>query len=114
MAASTIRNVLTIGTHIDKLCNMKTFRWNDEKNKTLQRERDLSFEQVVYYIDSDCVLDIIMHPNQNKYRNQRVYIILMNDYVYLVPFIDKDDERFLKTIIPSRKFTKLYREGKIK
>jgi len=62
----------------------------------------------------DCVIDIIKHPNQIKYNNQKVYILLIQDYVYLIPFVDTNDERFLKTIIPSRKFTKLYLEGKLK
>jgi hypothetical protein len=94
--------------------NMKTFTWEQEKNKKLKKERDVSFEQVVFLIENDCVIDIIKHPNQLKYSNQSVYIILIQDYVHLVPFVDSQNERFLKTIIPSRKFTKLYKEGKLK
>ena len=93
---------------------MKSFKWNEEKNKELKKERNVSFEQVVFYIENDCVIDIIRHPNQVKYSNQRVYILSIQDYIYLVPFVDYENERFLKTIIPSRKFTKLYREGKLK
>ncbi len=93
---------------------MKTFKWNEEKNKILKKERKVSFEQVVFFIENDCVIDIIRHPNQVKYRNQRVYILSIQDYIYLVPFVDNENERFLKTIIPSRKFTKLYREGKLR
>lgn len=93
---------------------MKAFKWNDEKNKTLKKERRVSFEQVVFYIENDCVIDIIRHPNPVKYRHQRVYILSIQDYIYLVPFVDNENERFLKTIIPSRKYTKLYREGKLK
>ena len=93
---------------------MKTFKWDDEKNKKLKKERNVSFEQVVFCIENDCVIEIIRHPNQTKYSNQRVYILLIEEYIYLVPFVDSENERFLKTIIPSRKFTKLYLEGKLK
>lgn len=93
---------------------MKTFKWNDDKNKKLKKERNVSFEQVVFCIENDCVIEIIRHPNQTKYSNQRVYILLIQEYIYLVPFVDSENERFLKTIIPSRKFTKLYLEGKLK
>jgi hypothetical protein len=93
---------------------MKTFRWEEEKNRTLKKDRNVSFEQVVFFIENDCVIDIIKHPNQIKYGNQNIYILLIQDYIYLIPFVDTDDERLLKTIIPSRKFTKLYQEGKIK
>ena len=93
---------------------MKTFKWDEEKNRKLKKERNVSFEQVVFCIENDCVIEIIRHPNQTKYGNQRVYILLIQDYIYLVPFVDSENERFLKTIIPSRKFTKLYLEGKLK
>ena len=92
---------------------MKIFRWNEDKNRQLQMERDVSFEQIVFTIENGEVIDIIRHPNQSKYPGQRIYVLLIHDYIYLVPFVDSDDERFLKTIIPSRRFTKLHREGKL-
>jgi hypothetical protein len=36
----------------------------------------------------------------------------INDYVYYVPFIEDNEKIFLKTIIPSRKYTKKYLGGK--
>jgi uncharacterized DUF497 family protein len=78
---------------------MKIFKWDEEKNKKLKKEWDISFEQVVFLIDNDCVIDIIEHPNQNKYGNHRVCIILIQDYVHLVPFVDSQNEKFLITII---------------
>ncbi len=30
------------------------------------------------------------------------------NYAYIVPFIEKEDEIFLKTIFPSRKYTRMY------
>jgi len=93
---------------------MKTFKWDEEKNIKLKKERNVSFEQVVFCIENDCIIEIIRHPNQVKYSNQRVYILLIQDYIYLVPFVDSENERFLKTIIPSRKFTKRHLEGMLK
>jgi len=50
----------------------------------------------------------IEHPNDDKYPNQRVFVININDYAYLVPYVENQKEIFLKTVIPSRKATKLY------
>jgi hypothetical protein len=54
------------------------------------------------------LLDVIEHPNPDKYNRQKIYVIEINNYVYLVPFVDLNDERFLKTIFPSRKYSKVY------
>ena len=87
---------------------MKAYAWNKEKNRLLKAERDVSFEQVVVYIAAGDLLDIVEHPNPDKYERQRVFIVKMHEYTWLVPFVETDDEIFLKTIIPSRKATKKY------
>ncbi len=87
---------------------MKPFRWNADKNRQLQMERGVSFERALQAIAGDRLLAIIQHPNQEKYPTQRIFIIEINQYVYLVPFIENDEEIFLKTVIPSRKMTKQY------
>jgi uncharacterized DUF497 family protein len=87
---------------------MKYFSWNTDKNKQLQDERYISFEEVVFYIERGFLLDIVEHPNQIKYSRQKIFIVNINDYAYLVPFVETDKEVFLKTIIPSRKATKKY------
>lgn len=87
---------------------MKRFAWNSEKNAQLIAERGISFEKVVYYIENDAILDIIQHPNASKYPNQRMFIINIEGYAYLIPFVENETEVFLKTIIPSRKATKKY------
>lgn len=87
---------------------LKTFRWNEDKNKKLQHERGISFEEVIIHIEQGGLLDILEHPNQDKYQNQQIYVVSINQYVYLVPLVDNGDELFLKTIFPSRKYTKLY------
>ena len=84
------------------------FNWDNEKNDQLKHERGVSFEQIVFLIENDCVLDILVHPNKIKYRNQRVYIINIDNYAYAVPFEDQGEERFLITIFPSRKYTQMY------
>jgi uncharacterized DUF497 family protein len=87
---------------------MSYYRWNNEKNEQLKRERGLSFEQVVMHVEQDDVLDVVDHPNQEKYPNQKILIVEIGDYAYLVPFVQDGEERFLKTIIPNRKATQQY------
>ncbi|MBF0413451.1 MAG: toxin, partial [Desulfamplus sp.] len=82
-----------------------------DKNKKLKAERDICFEQVVMYIERGGLLDIVSHPNQSKYLNQHILVVEMNNYVYLVPFVEDENSKFLKTIIPSRKATKDYLGG---
>jgi uncharacterized DUF497 family protein len=90
---------------------MKIFDWNDEKNKQLKFERGVTFEEVVYYLTHNGVLDTIEHPNQKRYPGQRIFIINIEGYAYLVPFVEDEEWIFLKTLIPSRKMTKLYLKG---
>ena len=87
---------------------MKPIKWNPEKNLQLQQERGVSFEEIILALGQGKLLDVIDHPNQSKYPNQRIFIIKLNNYVYLVPFVEDGQEIFLKTIIPSRKMTKKY------
>jgi len=89
---------------------MKSFVWNDEKNQLLKRERGITFEEIIAHIMSGDILDIIDNPNQTRYAGQRMFIIKTRNYAWLVPFVESDEEIFLKTIIPSRKATKKYLE----
>jgi len=68
----------------------------------------ISFEDVLFHIEDGDILDILKHPNQTKYDGQHIFVVAVNDYVYLVPFVEDDNEIFLKTIIPSRKTTRKY------
>jgi uncharacterized DUF497 family protein len=86
----------------------KVFNWNDEKNLSLISERGVSFEDVIFFIQQGKLLDDLGHPNQKKYPNQRVFVVEIDKYAYLVPYVENDEEIFLKTIIPSRKATKQY------
>jgi uncharacterized DUF497 family protein len=84
------------------------FNWDEEKNKKLQIERGVSFEEVVFAIEDGRLLDVLEHPNQEKYGGQKLYVVAVNRYAYIVPFADKGNERFLKTTFPSRKYTKIF------
>ena len=87
---------------------VKRFNWDNNKNIELQKQRGISFEVVIYHIEIGRIVDILEHPNKTKYPNQRIFMININDYIYLVPFVENDKEVFLKTIIPSRKATREY------
>lgn len=86
------------------------FKWNLEKNTLLKKERGVCFEDVVSVIYEDKVIDIIKHPNKDKYPEQSIYIVELMGYVCMVPHTKEGDEIFLKTIIPSRKMKKHYKE----
>ena len=85
---------------------MKRLRWSAEKNQLLRQTRGVSFEEVAFHIERDKVLDVRKHPNEERYPHQKIFVIDLGDYVYLVPFVEDEEEIFLKTIIPSRKATK--------
>jgi uncharacterized DUF497 family protein len=87
---------------------MKPISWNAIKNQQLIEDRGISFEDIVFYLQQGALLDDIKHPNVKKYPNQRVFVIDVDGYVYLVPYIENRKEIFLKTVIPSRKATKQY------
>jgi uncharacterized DUF497 family protein len=87
---------------------MKVFRWDNEKNEWLKKNRGVSFEQVLILMEREDVLETIEHPNQNKYPGQKIATVRIDDYAYLVPYVQESNEIFLKTIIPGRKATKKY------
>ena len=87
---------------------MSGFDWNDEKNEFLKSTRGVSFEEVVFHIQNGDVLDVIRHPNADRYPKQNIIVLNIEGYVYLVPYVKERGIRFLKTIIPSRKATKEY------
>ena len=82
------------------------FRWDLQKNTLLMRERGLSFEQIALAVEGGDLLQVIEHPNAAKYPNQKIMIVAMDGYAFLVPFVQEEEGYFLKTIIPSRKATR--------
>ena len=70
---------------------MKPFRWNHDKNEALKIERNISFEEIVLAIDADGLLDELCHPNLEKYPNQAIFVVALDAYVYLVPYVEEPD-----------------------
>ncbi len=91
---------------------MKYFSWDPDKNDWLKAHRGVSFEEVVFHIEKGRLLDIIEHPNKTKYADQSIFIVDIENYACLGPFVENEHEVFLKTIIPSRKATRDYLGGK--
>lgn len=87
---------------------VKYFDWSREKNEILKAERDISFDEVTIAIESGGLLDIIENLNKKRYPNQKIFVVNIGGYVYLIPFVEDDKKYFLKTIFPSRKMTKKY------
>jgi ribosomal protein S3AE len=92
---------------------MKYYDWSDEKNELLKKLRGVSFEQVVLAIVSGDLIDRIKHPNPEKYPNQKIFLVKIDNYIYSVPYVEDDKKIFLKTIIPNSKETKKYLRGSI-
>lgn len=95
-----------ISIHYASLYSMKIINWNAEKNQLLISEWGVSFEDILFALQSGAVLDDVYHPNNGKYAHQRVFVVNV-----LVPYVETSTDIFLKTIIPSRKATKKYLRG---
>lgn len=91
---------------------MKYFDWNADKNELLKVERSISFEDVSTAIHEQGLLAVIDHPNKQKYPGQKIFVVCVEEYVYLVPFVEDEEKIFFNTIIPSRKYTKVYLQSK--
>lgn len=89
---------------------MKPFRWDPDKNERLKAGRGISFEEMVLAVAEGGLKDVLIHPNQRRYRGQVVLVVSYRNYVFLVPSVEEDAYYFLKTIIPSRKATRDYLE----
>jgi uncharacterized DUF497 family protein len=87
---------------------VKRISWNPEKNEWLKGTRGISFKQVAEILEQEDELDVIDHPNQEKYPGQKMIVVNIEGYIYLVPRVETKDGVFLKTIIPSRKMTAKY------
>ena len=82
------------------------YDWNPEKNEWLIRNRDISFEEVIYLIGSGALKVILKHPKKTK---QKIFVMEREGYAYNVPFVEQEDGTcFLKTIYPSRASTKKF------
>lgn len=93
---------------------LKVIKWDPEKNKKLKNDttRQICFEDVFLALQENNFYYIDKHYNSEKYPNQKILFIEINNYIYIVPFVENDEEIFLKTIIPSRKYTKKFLKDK--
>lgn len=87
---------------------MQRFDWNADKNNWLRAVRGITFDDVLFHIQTGGLLDVIEHGAGARRPGQRIFVVHVNDYVYLVPFVETEEVIFLKTVIPSRKMTKRY------
>lgn len=87
---------------------MTIFDWNKDKNQWLKYERGVVFEEVLYTIETGRLLDVVRHPNVERYAEQYIFYVEIRSYVYAVPFVEVENKVFLKTIFPDRKATKKY------
>ncbi len=89
-----------------------TYNWSEEKNRQLRKQRLISFEEIVLCIQEGKIVTVLEHPNREKYPNQQLYLIDYRKQIYVVPFVINKEEEviFLKTIYPSRHYTKKYLE----
>ena len=102
-------NVLTNGTHY-RILPIVTYDWSEDKNRQLRERRGISFEEIVLCIQENRVVTVLEHPNEERYPRQRLYLIEYKKQIYVVPFVlDVQEETiFLKTVYPSRHYTKKY------
>ena len=85
---------------------MKPFRWPSDKNDLLKQERGVSFEDITVAVEAGALLEIVTHQNPKKYPRQKIMVVEVAGYAFLVPFVEEENHFFLKTIIPSRKATR--------
>lgn len=97
---------MTNGTRSATIARVKPFRWPPDKNDALRAERGISFEDITVAVEAGALLEVVPHPNPTRYPRQKVMVVAVAGYAYLVPFIEEKDHYFLKTIIPSRKATR--------
>ncbi len=87
---------------------MKPIKWDEDKNKQLQKERNLSFEAVVVAIEQGNLVDIVPNPSSH-HLHQNIFIVEIDNYLVLVPFVEDEEKVFLKTAFRSRKVMKHHR-----
>ena len=86
---------------------MIEFRWNALKSERLKRIRGVSFEEITN-------AEFVMFKQHPKNEAQSIMLFKLRNYIWLVPYVKGKDYIFLKTLYPSRKYTKLYKKGELK
>ena len=93
------------------ISGVKPVRWSADKSLSLKAERGVSFEEVLSAISQGGLLRGMDHPNRAKYGHQKMLVVRIRDYAYLVPYVENEEEIFLKSIMPSRKATRDFLSG---
>ena len=88
------------------------YDWDPKKNELLKETRDISFEAIIVHLGRGDVWRVARHPDQNQHPGQQLFFVIVDDYVYIVPFEIRGETIWLVTIIPSRKATKEYQKEK--
>jgi hypothetical protein len=87
------------------------YAFDPQKNAWLVRERGISFEQIIVLIESSRLIQVLEHPNVERYPDQLLYEVDVDGYVHVAPVIRERRTLFLKTIYPSRKATRKRGKG---
>src|SRR5215469_11897435 len=96
-----------------RLCvEERDYAFDPEKNAWLIRARGISFEQVIALIESSKLVQVLEHPNAERYPNQLLYEVDVDGYVHVVPVVREGRMLFLKAIYPRRKATRRRGKGK--
>ncbi|MCX7121384.1 MAG: toxin [Gammaproteobacteria bacterium] len=101
--------------------NVLGSEWNDalmsadyefcaDKNRKLKEERGIDFSEIIYCMNNGGLIDVVQHHNKEKYALQQFYVVDVDGYIHLIPFVQNGDKVFLKTIFPSRKHTRKYQK----
>jgi hypothetical protein len=87
------------------------FIFSEEKSRKLKSERGLSFKEIIGYIESGYLISTTLTPDQEKFPGEKMYLVNIKEYVWLVPHERKEGKILLKTAFPSQKATKTYLKG---
>ena len=85
---------------------MKELKWSELKNERLKRTRGVSFEDLI----QSKLIAVKKHPQKER---QNIMLFERNGYIWVVPYVAGGNEIFLKTLYPSRKYTRLYKRGEL-
>ena len=87
---------------------MLEYTWDETKNEWLKEVRGISFEQILYHINHGDLIATVRNPNQRRYLGQRLYLVAINGYAWVVPFDRTGTVVTLRTAYPSREYTEFY------
>jgi len=87
---------------------MKPVMFSEKKDKWLRKERGVGFVEISQSIKEERMIKVIDHPNKKKFPKQKMFLVQLKNYLYVVPFVEEVGYIFLKTVYPSNKYTKKY------